>query len=190
MDKSEDREWLTKFLLLVIAVLLFAYYYDDKGHNDQMERVRDEAYSEGYSSGYSDGEENGREIGYDDGYGEGYNDGYYHGGKDLYEEIFGKKPSHEFEVEEEEEEEYIDIQAAINYFQDPFIDSQYETPNSTEFSKIGYYKGVLAVTFRESGKRYYYYHLPLVEWEDFRDAESLGKYFNEWIKPYYDYTTD
>ena len=59
-----------------------------------------------------------------------------------------------------------------------------DTPNSSCFSEIGYSAAhqILVVTFRESGSTYLYLDVPQSEWESFRSADSLGKYYNAYIK--------
>lgn len=63
----------------------------------------------------------------------------------------------------------------------------YSTPDSSCFSAVGYNADyeILAVTFRESGESYLYLDFPRNEWEDFRSADSLGSYFNKYIKNNY-----
>lgn len=63
-----------------------------------------------------------------------------------------------------------------------------ETPNSSCFSQIGYSNEyeILVVTFRDSESTYLYLNVPKSEWESFRNAESLGSYFNTNIKSYYE----
>ncbi len=62
------------------------------------------------------------------------------------------------------------------------------TPNSTCFSQIGYDStyDILFVTFRESGSTYIYTYFSDSDWNSFTSAESLGKYYNEYIKGFYD----
>lgn len=59
-----------------------------------------------------------------------------------------------------------------------------DTSRSTCFSAVGYdaEQEVLVVQFRESGSRYFYSEFPSSEWESFISAESLGKYYNAFIK--------
>ena len=65
-----------------------------------------------------------------------------------------------------------------------------KTTESTAFSSISYDadEESLIVTFRDSGTTYYYPDFPYEEWIEFKSAASLGSYFNENIKPNYDYT--
>lgn len=62
------------------------------------------------------------------------------------------------------------------------------TPDSSCFSAVGYDSAhsVLVVEFRDSGAQYAYYDFPLSEWSDFSSADSLGSYFNSYIKGSYD----
>jgi len=63
------------------------------------------------------------------------------------------------------------------------------TPDSSAFKEIGYEKTdhILVVTFRDSGDSYYYYDVPRDMWVEFKNADSLGSYFNEYIKGNYKY---
>ncbi len=65
----------------------------------------------------------------------------------------------------------------------------FETPDSTCFEYIGYDEstGLLCVVFRETWMMYYYENVPYDLWIDFINAPSLGKFYNEYIKPEYDY---
>lgn len=62
------------------------------------------------------------------------------------------------------------------------------TPQSSCFSSVGYDSDfqVLAVVFRTTGKMYVYYDFPESEWDNFINADSLGKYYNANIKGKYD----
>ena len=60
------------------------------------------------------------------------------------------------------------------------------TPDSTCFSAVGYKSGRLVVTFRDSGASYAYLDVPEGVWEELRDADSKGGYYNSEIKGYYD----
>lgn len=70
------------------------------------------------------------------------------------------------------------------------IDDVYmmSTPNSSCFSEIGYdsYNCILVVTFRDSGSTYLYFDFYDDDWYDFKSADSLGSYYNSYIKGYYD----
>ena len=61
------------------------------------------------------------------------------------------------------------------------------TPDSTCFSEVGYCDDleILVVTFRDSGATYVYLDFPEVEWDNFIDADSLGSYYNAYIKGEY-----
>lgn len=63
------------------------------------------------------------------------------------------------------------------------------TPGSTAFSVISYNRGdrVLRVQFRESGAWYRYYDFEPAMWEQFKKADSMGGYFNKYIKGNYEY---
>lgn len=62
------------------------------------------------------------------------------------------------------------------------------TENSTCFSKVMYVssKEILIVMFRNSGNEYAYYGVSKSVWNEFCDAESMGKYYNDYIKNEYD----
>ena len=61
--------------------------------------------------------------------------------------------------------------------------------SSSLATKIGYDSRheVLAVTFRDSGITYYYYDVPESVWKGISTADSVGSYFNQYIKDSYDY---
>jgi len=63
------------------------------------------------------------------------------------------------------------------------------TPDSSCFSEVGYDEewNRLIVKFRDSGVVYMYYDFPVSKWKQFIAADSLGSWFNEYIKGYYDY---
>ena len=65
----------------------------------------------------------------------------------------------------------------------------YATPQSTCFSSIGYdaKNHTLIVVVRDSGVEYNYYDVPEKTWKAFYNSDSLGGYFNEKIKEYYNY---
>lgn len=60
------------------------------------------------------------------------------------------------------------------------------TPDSTCFRKVGYDDGmeILMVYFRTSGE-YWYYDFPPEMYEKFLNADSLGGFYNEYIKGEY-----
>jgi hypothetical protein len=62
------------------------------------------------------------------------------------------------------------------------------TPESTCFSEVGYDSDweVLVVRFRDSGSVYTYSDFPESEWNDFIAADSLGSWYNTYIKGQYD----
>ena len=64
----------------------------------------------------------------------------------------------------------------------------FSTPNSTAFSIVGYNYAweLLIVEFRTTGSCYLYYDVPEDVWEEFLYADSLGGYYNEYIKGDYD----
>ena len=69
-------------------------------------------------------------------------------------------------------------------------DEEYiSTPGSSIFTEIKYdYIGkVLYVRFRNSGEGYCYYNVPYSVWDELKDADSMGSYFNSDIKGYYRY---
>ena len=61
------------------------------------------------------------------------------------------------------------------------------TPDSTCFSSIGYDEdnNCLYVIFRETGAEYKYSDFTTSDWIDFTEADSLGSYFNKYIKGNY-----
>ncbi|MGE4354368.1 MAG: KTSC domain-containing protein [Oscillospiraceae bacterium] len=63
------------------------------------------------------------------------------------------------------------------------------TPDSTCFSEVGYDSGweVLVVKFRDSGSVYTYSDFPKSEWDEFIAADSLGRWYNTYIKDQYEY---
>ena len=62
------------------------------------------------------------------------------------------------------------------------------TPGSSCFSEIGYdsYGETLVVRFRDSGAVYTYLDFPADEWDKFSSADSLGSWFNKYIKGQYE----
>lgn len=62
-----------------------------------------------------------------------------------------------------------------------------KTPDSSCFSEIAYdiNKHILYVRFRDSGAAYRYLDFPKREWNDFREQESLGEWYNKNIKGTY-----
>ena len=62
------------------------------------------------------------------------------------------------------------------------------TPDSTCFSEVGYDAEweVLVVRFRDSGSVYTYSCFPVSEWDEFIAADSLGSWYNTYIKGQYD----
>ena len=71
---------------------------------------------------------------------------------------------------------------------DPDSIPMLSTPNSSCFSSIGYDAGseTLKVTFLESGISYLYLGFPSSEWSAFSSADSLGGYYNSYIKGNYE----
>ena len=63
------------------------------------------------------------------------------------------------------------------------------TPGSSCFSEIGYdsYWEILVVQFRDSGSVYTYLDFPIDEWDKFTSADSLGSWYNKYIKGRYEY---
>lgn len=63
------------------------------------------------------------------------------------------------------------------------------TPQSSCFSEIGYdlVGEILVVQFRDSGAVYTYSDFPEGEWSKFVSADSLGRWFNNYIKGNYEY---
>ncbi len=62
-----------------------------------------------------------------------------------------------------------------------------ETPDSSCFSAVGYDSAglVLFVQFRESGAIYSYDDVPALVYSDLMNAESMGGYYNGYIKGHY-----
>lgn len=59
---------------------------------------------------------------------------------------------------------------------------------SSAISEIGYdyYEEVLLITFKDSGASYYYYDVPYEVYDELLNAESIGRYFNNQIRGWYD----
>ena len=64
----------------------------------------------------------------------------------------------------------------------------FDITRSTAISRIGYSEvyEILLITFLESGASYLYYDVPYREFYDLYNADSIGRYFNQNIKGYYD----
>lgn len=62
------------------------------------------------------------------------------------------------------------------------------TPQSSCFSEIGYDSEweILVVQFRDSSSVYTYSDFPKGEWDKFVSADSLGRWFNKYIKGKYE----
>lgn len=62
-----------------------------------------------------------------------------------------------------------------------------ETPDSSCFSAVGYdsTEKVLYVQFRDSGAIYSYDDVPSLVYSDLMHSESMGVYYNGYIKGYY-----
>lgn len=62
-----------------------------------------------------------------------------------------------------------------------------DTPDSSCFSAVGYdsAENVLYVQFRDSGAIYSYDDVPSAVYSDMMHAESMGGYYNEYIKGHY-----
>ena len=63
-----------------------------------------------------------------------------------------------------------------------------DTPGSSCFSEVGYDSvwEVLVVQFRNSGSVYTYSNFPECEWDEFIAADSLGRWYNKYIKDNYE----
>ncbi len=108
--------------------------------------------------------------------------------KDKKAEISIDQSSTTFEAKASNQEQQKDANTAPSqkgYYvsQDDII----STPDSTAFSQIGYNvkDEILLVTFRNSGKTYLYLDFPSSEWGLFKKADSLGGYYNKYIKGNY-----
>ena len=66
-------------------------------------------------------------------------------------------------------------------------DIAWEDVDSSMFKAVGYdsARSVLGVLFLDSGKRYYYVGFSPDEYDAFISADSLGSYYNEYIKAHY-----
>lgn len=77
-----------------------------------------------------------------------------------------------------------------------YIDDSYEeeilTPESTAFTSIGYhpFSKTLWVVFKNTGDGYHYYGVPIGVWNDFKNADSKGSFFQEEIRDQYEYDRD
>lgn len=69
---------------------------------------------------------------------------------------------------------------------DPYDIKLTDTPDSTCFCRIGYKDGTLVVVFRDKERAYCYRDVPLSVWNEFKSADSLGGYYNSYIKGQYD----
>lgn len=71
---------------------------------------------------------------------------------------------------------------------DPLTIPTHETPKSTCFSRIGYNAEhqILLVQFRDSGRYYSYGEVSPELYDRFSSAESLGGFYNQYIKGHYD----
>lgn len=93
-----------------------------------------------------------------------------------------------------DEDEYNDEGTFDDYYDEDEEDIPewvwVETPDSSCFTEIGYNEReeVLYVNFRETGDSYLYFDFPDGEWVEFLIADSKGGWFNENIKPYYEYS--
>ena len=60
--------------------------------------------------------------------------------------------------------------------------------DSSCFSRVGYdaHHETLLVCFRDSGAYYCYYDFTQADYDDFIAADSLGSYYNKYIKGYYE----
>jgi len=69
------------------------------------------------------------------------------------------------------------------------VNVELKNVDSSCFSRIGYDSEfeVLVAEFKETGTIYAYYDFSQSDYNKFLDANSLGNYFNEYIKDYYDY---
>lgn len=69
------------------------------------------------------------------------------------------------------------------------LEVELEVVSSSVFSKMGYDEEneILVVQFKDSKANYAYYDFPQDQYEEFIEADSLGSYFNEYIKDCYDY---
>ncbi len=81
------------------------------------------------------------------------------------------------------------IQSDRDYLDDLYNTMEfYNTDRSTAFSEIAYSNdySVLLVKFRDSGDEYLYYDVSEDTFFDMLDADSIGGFYNEQIKSYYD----
>lgn len=63
-----------------------------------------------------------------------------------------------------------------------------EITNSSQVTKVGYNEEtkILTITFK-TGKSYEYYDVPKDIFDSMLTAESIGKYLNQFVKPFYKY---
>lgn len=69
------------------------------------------------------------------------------------------------------------------------MEETFYTPDSSNILKIKYYEDqyILEVEFQNGGT-YQYYDVPITIWENFKAADSKGKYLHEHIKGNYRYS--
>ncbi len=123
----------------------------------------EDSWHEGYEQGY----EEGYTIGYEDGIEGDYRASY----KETYEEETYRVP-----MASKEEAEALHYTDFLEY-----------VSGSTCFSQIGYdaLKEILFVRFKDSGSVYMYENYTRNCYKNFIQAESLGGYYNKYIKGYY-----
>ena len=85
------------------------------------------------------------------------------------------------------DETFIETEYTPFSYVDSYIDCL-EWVDSTAFNAVGYHEddSVLVVEFLESGSVYAYYGVPYYEYEEMIYSDSLGGYYNDYIKGYYD----
>ena len=86
-------------------------------------------------------------------------------------------------------EEIIESYTASHDFDFGEIDGRMEPVESSAISEVGYSEvwSVLAIRFRNSGDCYAYFNVPHEVYTNLVLADSIGGYFNSYIKPNYDY---
>lgn len=83
---------------------------------------------------------------------------------------------------------YVLVEGTIDEY---YVDEDYqeivETPESSAFTQIAYcpYRQELHVQFRNSGAWYVYFNVEPETWSEFKEADSKGGFFNEYIKGQY-----
>lgn len=96
------------------------------------------------------------------------------------------------EIQNFEESNDENIDGSMDEYEDEYEDeldyySLLEWVDSTCFSAVGYdeYNEILVVEFLDEGSIYAYYDVPEYEYWDLVNADSIGGYYNDYIKGQY-----